>query len=68
MKKCQQLTWKKDKPGIADEVARCDLLREIDYLEGKEVSAKAQETLSLGGVKVNTSVTCQSLFFGDFWK
>ena len=35
-----------DKPGIADEVALGVTYREIDdYLEGKEVSAKAQETI-----------------------
>ena len=56
-----------DKPGIADEVALGVTYHEIDdYLEGKEVSAKLRKRLRLGGVKVNTNVTCQSPFLTIF--
>ena len=52
-----------DKPGIADEVALgVTIVKLMTTLKARR-SAKAQGTeLSLGGVKVNTNVTCQSPF------
>ena len=56
-----------DKPGIADEVALGVTYREIDdYLEARKSQPKPRILLRLGGVKVNTNVTCQSPFLTIF--
>ncbi len=45
-RRCRRLIWKERKTGIADEVALGVTYNEIDdYLEGKSVSAQAQETI-----------------------
>ena len=58
-----------DKPGIADEVALGVTYREIDdYLEGKEVSAKAQETIESWWRKGQHKRHLPITIFDDFWK
>ena len=58
-----------DKPGIADEVALGVTYREIDdYLEGKEVSAKAQETIENWWHKGQHKRHLPITIFDDFWK
>ena len=58
-----------DKPGIADEVALGVTYREIDdYLEGKEVSAKAQETIENWWRKGQHKRHLPITIFDDFWK
>ena len=58
-----------DKPGIADEVALGVTYREIDdYLEGKEVSAKAQETIETWWRKGQHKRHLPITIFDDFWK
>ena len=58
-----------DKPGIADEVALGVTYREIDdYLEGKEVSAKAQETIESWWRKGQHKRHLPITIFDEFWK
>ena len=58
-----------DRPGIADEVALGVTYREIDdYLEGKEVSAKAQETSENWWRKGQHKRHLPITLFDDFWK
>ena len=58
-----------DKPGIADEVALGVTYHEIDdYLEGKEVSAKAQETIETWWRKGQHKRHLPITIFDDFWK
>ena len=58
-----------DRPGIADEVALGVTYREIDdYLEGKEVSAKAQETIENWWRKGQHKRHLPITIFDDFWK
>ena len=58
-----------DKPGIADEVALGVTYREIDdYVEGKEVSAKAQETIENWWRKGQHKRHLPITIFDDFWK
>ena len=60
---------KEDKPGIADEVALGVTYHEIDdYLEGKEVSAKAQETIETWWRKGQHKRHLPITIFDDFWK
>ena len=58
-----------DKPGIADEVALGVTYREIDdYLEGKKVSVKAQETIENWWRKGQHKRHLPITIFDDFWK
>ena len=58
-----------DRPGIADEVALGVTYREIDdYLEGKEVSAKAQETIENWWRKGQHKRHLPITVFDDFWE
>ena len=58
-----------DKPGIADEVALGVTYREIDdYLEGKEVSAKAQDTIENWWRKGQHKRHLPITIFDEFWK
>lgn len=58
-----------DKPGIADEVALGVTYDEIDdYLEGKEVSKQAQETIESWWHKGEHKRHLPITIFDDFWK
>ena len=58
-----------EKPGIADEVALGVTYNEIDdYLEGKSVSAKAQETIESWWHKGQHKRHLPITIFDEFWK
>ena len=58
-----------EKPGIADEVALGVTYNEIDdYLEGKSVSAQAQETIESWWHKGQHKRHLPITIFDEFWK
>ncbi len=58
-----------EKPGIADEVALGVTYNEIDdYLEGKSVSAQAQETIESWWLKGQHKRHLPITIFDEFWK
>ncbi|MET3558413.1 NAD+ synthase [Streptococcus rupicaprae] len=58
-----------DKPGLADEVALGVTYAAIDdYLEGKEVSPQAQETIENWWLKTEHKRHLPITVFDDFWK